>query len=735
MKRIILCLAACAGLMAGCSDTQAVTTAAGLSGTYDLTVVGSYVFVTSSDRNELRVLDLEASPRDFVRAPNPLEPLAIPVLERPTYLTRDVYYRLLEEPGQDDEGNDIALPRGSERQGPYVYARSDGAQEISIVSASVPGDLNLRELYRLRLNRQTQPGIITAFAARGPGQGTGSILYYATQQASVATLWRQSLPAPDAFNPKGALPEGPTRVLDMPGETVAALLVLPSAPSPDPVTNPLEQEHVVVAARGTQGAVGRTFRMDAARPQAPVVNYAFPAPVRLLATHPVVADAYWEGDLDRRVPAPTNENPDNTRLVKACGIDNYLVPEDPPDLSDEDTTNTVAVQPQRRTLAAGEYVFGVLDESSCAGGVQCSGVLAVDSATGQVLNDATGVRMLPIRQAAGLPTGLTLVPDVRLYTRCSVAENHEIPRPLIGVVPSSDGQISIFDAVKLRSFDLNPDGPLVIAPGSIIDASGASLLGQNEDVTTYIAGEVRNGSTRSDTYRIVYEGALPPPRDPVLSAQTSQCDGTRCTFTFGSPRDARFILTGDAVVLEPVVAACEELTVTDKQEVAGVVVLTTGPLRGDCSARQRFSVRASSNSVRPFVVYSDGRGVEGRMNKGEILTIEGDYYFHPPIFSSQEPPFLVRLNLKALKRDPAVRGDQYIVAVQANYSPYLFSPDTGSLASGLSAYRLPGPVAHTRFKGANLAYIAYPSADGILQVNMGSITDNGAQSTGLVPFQ
>jgi len=731
LKRIILCLAVGAGLMAGCSETQAVTTAAGLSGTYDLTVVGSYVFVTSSDRDELRVLDLEASPRDFVRAPNPLEPLSIPVLERPTYLTRDVYYRLVEEPGQDDEGNATTLPRGSERQGPYVYARSDGAQQISVVSAS--GERRLSELYRL--GKDAPLGFVTAFAARGPGQGTGSILYYATQEASAAMLWRQELPGPEELNPKSPL-SAATPVLRMPGETVAALLVLPSAPSPDPATNPRDQEHVVVATRGTQGAVGRTFRMDAVRPEAPVVTYAFPAPVRLLATHPVVADTYWEGDLDRRLPAPTDANPDNTRLVKACGIDNYLVPEDPPDLSDEDTTNTVAIQPQRRTLAAGEYVFGVLDESSCAGGVQCSGVLAVDSATGQVLNDATGVRMLPIRQSAGLPTGLTLVPDVRLYTRCSVAENHELPRPLVGIMPSSDGQISIFDAVKLRSFDLNPDGPLVLS-STIINAAGASLLGESDSVTAFITGEVRNGSTRSDTYRIVYEGALPPPSNPVLSAQKDPCEEgeAQCTFTFGSPRDARFILTGDSVVLEPVDATCEALTVLGKQEVAGVVVLTTGPLRGDCSGRQRFSVRASSSSASPFVVYSDGRGVEGRVNKGETFTVEGDYYFHPPTFSSQAPPFLVRLELKALKRDPAVRGDQYTVSIQANYSPYLFSPDTGSLASGLSAYRLPGSVAHTRFKGTNLAYIAYPSADGILQVNMGSITDNGAQSTGLVPFQ
>jgi hypothetical protein len=167
-----------------------------------------------------------------------------------------------------------------------------------------------------------------------------------------------------------------------------------------------------------------------------------------------------------------------------------------------------------------------------------------------------------------------------------------------------------------------------------------------------------------------------------------------------------------------------------------VVELSTGPLQGDCTGRQRFTLRAGPNSGLPFAVYSDGRGTEGRIAEGpqNSLTIEGPYYFHPPDYNSQLPPFLVKLTLLEVEKPPR-RGDQYIASVQANFTPFIFAPDTGSLGAGLSAYRLPGPVAHTRFKGIDLAYIAYPSADGILQVNLASLTDNGAQASGLVPFQ
>src|SRR5262245_19787336 len=71
----------------------------GGAGTYDLARVGNLVFVTSADLSELRVIDAHSDggpngtgPKDWVRAPNPIEPLEIPVEGRPVGLARDLRY-------------------------------------------------------------------------------------------------------------------------------------------------------------------------------------------------------------------------------------------------------------------------------------------------------------------------------------------------------------------------------------------------------------------------------------------------------------------------------------------------------------------------------------------------------------------------------------------------------------------------------------------------------------------
>ena len=74
-------------LLASCGGEQ-VAPFARLNGVHGLTHVGTLVFVTSSQGSELRVLDTvpdEALRRlqpGFLRAPNPLALLSIPVLDR-----------------------------------------------------------------------------------------------------------------------------------------------------------------------------------------------------------------------------------------------------------------------------------------------------------------------------------------------------------------------------------------------------------------------------------------------------------------------------------------------------------------------------------------------------------------------------------------------------------------------------------------------------------------------------
>src|SRR5260221_13914373 len=75
----------------GCSQ-QSVPPPAQIQGTNGLALFGNLLFITSTETNEIKILTVGSVTRDFVRAPNPLEPLSIPVLDRPIDLARDLNY-------------------------------------------------------------------------------------------------------------------------------------------------------------------------------------------------------------------------------------------------------------------------------------------------------------------------------------------------------------------------------------------------------------------------------------------------------------------------------------------------------------------------------------------------------------------------------------------------------------------------------------------------------------------
>ncbi len=130
-------------LIAGCTPPQGSHRANPI-GTHDLVMVGEasdggfvaaltrdgtgsvgvpsrYLFVTSADTNDLKVLEnfkTGGTSRSFLGAPNPLETLSIPVLDRPTMLAADE--------GRNSEGSRVT--------GAYVYAARPGGSEISVVS-------------------------------------------------------------------------------------------------------------------------------------------------------------------------------------------------------------------------------------------------------------------------------------------------------------------------------------------------------------------------------------------------------------------------------------------------------------------------------------------------------------------------------------------------------------------------------------------------------------------------
>ncbi len=83
----LLLLPSLVALGFACSGATSAPPAA-LTGAHDLQLVKNMLLVTSSDKDELRVLDLEPSglplgTREFLPAPDPIEPLSIPVITRP----------------------------------------------------------------------------------------------------------------------------------------------------------------------------------------------------------------------------------------------------------------------------------------------------------------------------------------------------------------------------------------------------------------------------------------------------------------------------------------------------------------------------------------------------------------------------------------------------------------------------------------------------------------------------
>ncbi|MFY1824578.1 hypothetical protein ACN47A_01565 [Myxococcus fulvus] len=722
MKRgTLTVLLACAGLGTGCSDTQATTGFAGLSGTYDLAMVGDLVFVTSSDRDELQVLDLSKDPKQFIPAPNPLQTLAIPVLDRPDSLTRDVGYNA----------------DGSDHAGPYVYARSAGASQISVVAA---GPERLVQVLRIEGR-----SLITAFAARSPapvppGQAPGpGVLYYGIQDPDApfapdtggSRIERQWVPGPDALGAGEAVGAAVTLFCLQPGESLQAMAVLPN-------------DQLVVATRQATGLTGRTLLVQDTNP-ATSVDCTTPSaavrdlsagfdnfPVRQLVTHP--------------------------RIV--------LV-EDNPDTA----------QDELQTIAAAKFVYGIKDELACGGAPECTGVLAVDTETGLTATDISGATMLPIRPPDGLPSGLALIPAAsvrwrQIETSGSIENDAPVRVPLLGMMPSSNGSITLFSADERRHFDLDrrPVNVAVEARNSleqvITVGDAASLVRVVQEVvypcdpsnptgTSFTRRTLLEGSVVSGLYRFIYQGALPGMVDLARDLTTPT------SFVVPQPTEvSRQARVDDRIVLaNPDIRCTTDLVVSSVRpasEAGKVVLETTTAIPEDCAELPSFSVHAGGS--QPFVLVNDIGEFLSRdvSDSGPGYQIPTSYYFHPgdftqttvladsaiecglqsnltvPIYPAAPPP----LTLRATVTNTLSRGDRFVAAVGSGVRNHISGVETSpSSGAGLAFYTLPGPVVASQKGGAFLAYIAYPSADGILQVNLGVITDNALNAVGLTAFE
>jgi hypothetical protein len=379
-------------------NTVAVVRVAGLDGGVPVNAqYGQIAWVTSSNSDDLKGLELiltdPSLTRSYVPAPNPLQPLSIPTVNQPVELATSLRYASI---GTTLPIFGSGFIDGQVRTGPLLFVRGAASPNISVVGAAdVPE--SLRQLTNGLL--QQSAGLVTAISARLTANETEVVLYYATFDGQDATVWEQVLQSPPTQSPTftGPFPTSLTLVPDCsvrpqfspqlltlftcpprPVRTyqeasVSALQVLPTLPSdpPLPAFGGLEGGRLAVALRElvpplndpSLSNAGEVRIIDPAvpadldangtssdpffriaryfapfnNPQPPLIPGAPPQPpVRALTTHPRAYDIVADGG------------------TPAGGAPAVLVNE-------------------------GARLWAVVDESSCFGSPNCTGLLAIDS--------------------------------------------------------------------------------------------------------------------------------------------------------------------------------------------------------------------------------------------------------------------------------------------------------------------------------------------------------------------
>jgi hypothetical protein len=388
-------------------------------------------------------------------------------------------------------------------------------------------------------------------------------------------------------------------------------------------------------------------------------------------------------------------------------------------------------------LEAGTNIFGILDASSCGGQPQCTGVLAVNAETGQVAKDFSGrdelgnpaflYDMLPIRSGAGLPTGLSLSKDTNLLLQSGSARSVQT-LPLLGIVPLSNGQILFFDAVGLRPFDVIPEAP------SASDVSFITAQGVTQTAKGHITVEVMNGVTRNVSYQLTYQGILPGMSSLPRTPGTSVFELPAALWA----QRGQLVKPGDVLVLLPEATGqppCPDVGVGSVRAPANAgesaFLVPAGPIPPECAGFTRFQVRAAGS--QPLVLSDLNAEYVERLGVSQSVTRTGSYYFHPDAYQGQAEGIEARFTVASQLFSGIARDDRYLVNTLSNYYPFSITVDLNVLA--LQAFRLPGPVVQAKVGDTSLAYIAYPSANGILQVNLEAIFVDVANSSGVFPYR
>jgi hypothetical protein len=664
-------------VLAGCSQSTA-TNLAKLVGSQDLVLVdqlpgdgglaavrlegdqyvatelpAKFLFVTSVDTNELRVLQLlrpNQLGRAFVPAPNPIETLSIPVIARPSMLAVD-------------EGLNA---QGVRVTGSYVYAARPGSAVISIVGAT-PDELRV-----VTPSPIPTPGPVTAMAA-WMGDGLTKLpqtteLYVATFDGRRGAVYRISLlssPAALRAALAAATEEHPAieaeLLFDVGAEAVVALQVMPplSGRTADGQAFCDTRACLAVATRRSAGRAGRNLLIDPQSLRA--VPLDFPGPIRDFAT--VGRGLRLFGILDEEQCGSAQ-----------CG-------------------GVVAVDTKTALGATG---FGrALDFT----GAPMEPIQTGDSLpTGLALGQNAFIRQTIETYDAGSMTrgvGPALV-------------EYE----LLGVVASSHGELAFFDGLAATPIDYDARRTTVskgtmLVPATL-DDGGVAFTGPDggfigfsaEGTRTETIPGVQDGGTGTEPWRIIsvgspdgggapyvldvadgylrtqslvviYEGFLPG----LVRQPTTFADGTTLSVTTGFEGRAS---PGDQVVFyvdqNPdggSTGECGQARVTGVD--AGVLEVDSVP--PSCVHRTSFSVRASG--LKPHVVVADLEGYLGRAAVGDTLTYTRRSLVKPLGWQQVRPA----LRLTIGDTLPQVTGAYWNFSIEGAVSTYRMTLDPQSCAS------------------------------------------------------
>lgn len=230
--------------------------------------VNRFLVVTSTNTNELKVLDLRPPSatgvlRGPVQAPNPLETLSIPVLDRPTSLDVDTRYE-----------------NGVRRKGALLYATRQGGSELSIVGVE---PTELREVRRLPLAAP-----VTAVTNLMPDAQTSRV-WIATFDGTNAAVQELTLPG-SAAGLRGKrtaeLVASLTARLLVRDASIVTMLAVPGLPGRTAGGRPFcadpSRACLALSTRRLGGTEGTSALVDLQTLES--VPLGFPGPVRQLLT-------------------------------------------------------------------------------------------------------------------------------------------------------------------------------------------------------------------------------------------------------------------------------------------------------------------------------------------------------------------------------------------------------------------------------------------------------------------